>query len=208
MVTGGCHTLPGGLCGYGSLGSFHTTMSNDMVLAEVSMAAIRRWAHRSSELRTHICCPTTVSAVVVVDLRRTVCSPRWVRGHRGMMGTNGRQQQGEPAGQLTSSSGSSHDASRRIRLWSRRSRVAASGSRRAATGVCNDRGAHPQSVDHHHPTPDDQRRRWSSCLCSSPHPSRRAGSMKSLPTSSASWSGRRSLVCPGRCSVGRGTKAS
>ena len=31
--------------------------------------------------------------------------------------------------------------------------------------------------------------------------------MKSLATSSTSWSGRRSLVCPGPCSVGRGTKA-
>ena len=45
------------------------------------------------------------------------------------------------------------------------------------------------------------------CLRSSPHAELRARSMKSLATSSTSWSGRRSLVCPGPCSVGRGTKA-
>src|SRR5918993_326518 len=37
----------------------------------------------------------------------------------------------------------------RFRLWSRRSRVAASGSRRAATGVRNDRGACSQTVEDH-----------------------------------------------------------
>jgi hypothetical protein len=38
---------------------------------------------------------------------------------------------------------------RRFRLWSRRSRVTAPGSRWAATGVRNDRGAHSQTVEDH-----------------------------------------------------------
>ena len=42
-----------------------------------------------------------------------------------------------------------HNADRRIRSWSEGQRSALSGSRRAATGVRNDRGARPQSVEDH-----------------------------------------------------------
>ena len=64
----------------------------------------------------------------------------------------------ETAGRQPSSSRSRDDASERFGLWSRRSRVAAPGSRRAATGVRNDRGARPKTVEDHdrrscHPRP-------------------------------------------------------
>ena len=61
------------LVGYGSVGSFHTTILNDIVSAERSIAAICTYAHRPSVVRTHIFCPMTVCAFVK-NLLRTVCA--------------------------------------------------------------------------------------------------------------------------------------
>jgi hypothetical protein len=59
-------------------------------------------------------------------------TPTVTNGHQRFRGTAGRQ---------PFSSCSEPDVGKRFRLWSRRPTVAASGSRRAATGVRNDRGA-------------------------------------------------------------------
>jgi hypothetical protein len=53
------------------------------------------------------------------------------------------------AGRRRPSSHSWEDAARRFRLWSRRSGRRRRGSRWAATGVRNDRGTHPRTVEDH-----------------------------------------------------------
>jgi hypothetical protein len=60
--------------------------------------------------------------------------------HARLRGTAGRQ----PSGSC-----SWDDVGRRFRLWSRRSGRRRRGSRRAATGVRNDRGARPETVEDH-----------------------------------------------------------
>jgi hypothetical protein len=68
---------------------------------------------------------------------------------RSRTGISGHQRFGGTTGYRPSGSSSRDDVRGRFGLWSRRSRVAASGSRRATTGVRNDRGVRPKTVKDH-----------------------------------------------------------
>ena len=70
---------------------------------------------------------------------------------RASVVTNGHQRSRRTAGHRPSDTRSWDDAAGRFGLWSRRSRVAASGSRRAATRIRNDRGARSETVEDHDP---------------------------------------------------------
>jgi hypothetical protein len=107
-------------------------------------------------------CPTWGSAAYSEAVRgvgdqaptcRAESGPRWVRPttvkywhQRSPAVTDGSE---EP--QVTGPPGraAGDDADGRFRLWSPRSWVALSGSKWAATGVRNDRGARPQTVEDH-----------------------------------------------------------
>ena len=71
---------------------------------------------------------------------------------RSKMGANGHERSStvqRTAGRQPSGSCSWDDVGRRFGLWSRRFGSAPSGSRRAATGVRNDRGARSKTVENH-----------------------------------------------------------
>jgi hypothetical protein len=72
--------------------------------------------------------------------QRPQWAPTVTNGHQRFRGLQGRQ----PSGSC-----SWDDVGRRFGLWSRRFGSAPSGSRRAATGVRNDRGARSKTVENH-----------------------------------------------------------
>jgi hypothetical protein len=105
--------------------------------------------------------PRLVVTVETTENRRAgdkLCKPLYARSalgpcHNGRAGawavTNGRPRLGGTAGRGRFGSRSWDNADERFRLWSRGSGSAPSGSRQAATGVRNDRGTRPQTVEDH-----------------------------------------------------------